>query len=75
MAIIAQNESILAMTAYAQIQHEKKKISFKDTQVFLRTFSRSFCGPLSQTIFQGNSEPLLSTSKSTNQPTNQENSN
>lgn len=49
----------------------KKKISFKDTQVFLRTFSRSFCGPLSQTIFQGNSEPLLSTSKSTNQPTNQ----
>lgn len=56
------------MTAYAQIQHEKK-ISFKDTPVFLRTFSRSFCGPLSQTIFQGNSEPLLSTSKSTKQPT------
>lgn len=49
---------------------KKKKSALRiiNTLVFLKTFSRFFCGPLSQTIFQGNSEPLLSTSKSNNQP-------
>lgn len=49
----------------------KKKSALRiiNTLVFLKTLWRFFYGPLSQTIFQGNSEPLLSTSKSHNQPT------
>lgn len=56
------------MVAYAQIQHKKQPALWKiNTLVFLKTLSRIFYGPLSQTIFQSNSEPRLSTSKSNNQ--------